>query len=187
LGQPKNFITFYSKTCHYALKSMGLGFGSRDQGSRNIPIPDPGSRGKKGTGSRIWKTAGTDLETARINVRICFRAQHKINPYCRAMTTQQMLNKLIKRTNLKGVCPRSANLHRLKGGASSATSPSPPASSTDRGSLGPFLRPIRAKIQGNIYYRTYTTSPVQCKILIVQKCCGSGIRCLFDPWILDPE
>jgi hypothetical protein len=61
-----------------------------------------------------------------------------------------------KNIYLKGVCPGSANLHRLKGGAStsSATSPSPPASSTDRGSLGPFLRPIRAKIQGNIYYRT---------------------------------
>jgi hypothetical protein len=34
---------------------MGLGFGIRDPGSgiRKKPIPDPGSRGQKGTGSRI--------------------------------------------------------------------------------------------------------------------------------------
>ncbi len=76
--------------------------------------------------------------------------QHKNNIYYSAITTQYILNKLIKRTNLEGVCPRCANLHRLKDGAptSSSTSPSPPASSTDRGS--PFLRLIRAKIQGNI-------------------------------------
>jgi hypothetical protein len=23
-------------------------------------------------------------------------------------------------------------------------------------------------------------------LLIYYRCCGSGIRCLFDPWILDP-
>jgi hypothetical protein len=34
---------------------MGYGFGIRDPGSgiRKKPIPDPGSRGQKGTGSRI--------------------------------------------------------------------------------------------------------------------------------------
>jgi hypothetical protein len=43
----KNCITFYSKICHYhALKNMGLGSGIRKK-----PIPDPGSRGQKGTGS----------------------------------------------------------------------------------------------------------------------------------------
>jgi hypothetical protein len=77
---------------------MGFGSGIRDPGFGKKPIPDPGSRGQKGTGSRIRKTAGTDLETAKINVRIFYRAQHKINPYCRAITTQQMLNILIKRT-----------------------------------------------------------------------------------------
>ncbi len=32
---------------------MGLGSGIRDPGSGKKPIPDPGSRGQKGTGSRI--------------------------------------------------------------------------------------------------------------------------------------
>jgi hypothetical protein len=42
----KNNITFYPKYCHLALKNMGLGSGIRKK-----PIPDPGSRGRKGTGS----------------------------------------------------------------------------------------------------------------------------------------
>ncbi len=51
----KNCRTFYLKICHLALKNMSLGSGIRDQGSgiRKKPIPDPGSRGQKGTGSRI--------------------------------------------------------------------------------------------------------------------------------------
>jgi hypothetical protein len=49
LGQfLKNYRTFYPKNCHQALKNMGLGSGIRKQ-----PIPDPESRGQKGTGSRI--------------------------------------------------------------------------------------------------------------------------------------
>jgi hypothetical protein len=32
---------------------MALGSGIRDPGSGQKPIPDPGSRGQKGTGSRI--------------------------------------------------------------------------------------------------------------------------------------
>jgi hypothetical protein len=32
---------------------MGLGSGIQDSGSGKKPIPDPGSRGQKGTGSRI--------------------------------------------------------------------------------------------------------------------------------------
>ncbi len=48
----KNYRTFYSKNCHYALKNMGLGSGIRKKS-----IPDPGSRGQKGTGSRIRNTA----------------------------------------------------------------------------------------------------------------------------------
>ncbi len=44
----KNYKTFYPKNCHYALKNMGLGSGIRKK-----PIPGPGSRGQKGTGSRI--------------------------------------------------------------------------------------------------------------------------------------
>ncbi len=47
----KNYRIFYPKICHQALKNMGLGSGIK-------PIPDPGSgsRGQKGTGSRIRNT-----------------------------------------------------------------------------------------------------------------------------------
>ncbi len=38
----------WKKNCHLALKNMGLGSGIRKK-----RIPDPGSRGQKGTGSRI--------------------------------------------------------------------------------------------------------------------------------------
>jgi hypothetical protein len=38
----------FQKICHYAIKNMGLGSGIRKK-----PIPDPGSRGQKGTESRI--------------------------------------------------------------------------------------------------------------------------------------
>ncbi len=49
LGQfLKNYTTFYPKNCHKALKNLGLGYGIRKK-----PIPDPWSRGQKGTGSRI--------------------------------------------------------------------------------------------------------------------------------------
>jgi hypothetical protein len=46
---------FYPKNFQYALKYMGLGSGIRDprSGIRKKPIPDPGSRGQKGTGYRI--------------------------------------------------------------------------------------------------------------------------------------
>ncbi len=40
--------TFYPKNCHKALKNICLGSGIRKK-----PVPDPGSRGQKGTGSRI--------------------------------------------------------------------------------------------------------------------------------------
>ncbi len=49
MGQiSKNYGTFYPKSCHQALKNMSLG-----SGIRNKPIPYPGSKGQKGTGSRI--------------------------------------------------------------------------------------------------------------------------------------
>ncbi len=49
LGQfSKNCWSFYPKNFQYALKYMGSGSGIRKR-----PIPDPGSRGQKGTGSRI--------------------------------------------------------------------------------------------------------------------------------------
>ncbi len=48
----KNFRTLYPKNCHWALKNMGFGSETR-AGIRKKPIPDPGSRGQKGTGSRI--------------------------------------------------------------------------------------------------------------------------------------
>ncbi len=41
-------IELYQKNCQKALKNMVLGSGIRKK-----PIPDPGSRGQKGTGSRI--------------------------------------------------------------------------------------------------------------------------------------
>jgi hypothetical protein len=50
---------FYSKYCHYALKNMGLGSGIRQK-----PIPDPGSRGQKGTGPRI-RIRNTSVKTIR--------------------------------------------------------------------------------------------------------------------------
>ena len=51
----KNYWSFYPKNCHQALKNIGLGSGIRDprSGIRKKPIPGPGSRGQKGTGSRI--------------------------------------------------------------------------------------------------------------------------------------
>jgi hypothetical protein len=48
LGQFYKKLSFYPKNFQYALKYMGLGSGIRKK-----PIPDPGSRGQKGTGSRI--------------------------------------------------------------------------------------------------------------------------------------
>jgi hypothetical protein len=53
--QRKNYRTFYSKNCHNALKNMGLVSGIRDPGPGKslFRILDPGSRGQKGTGSRI--------------------------------------------------------------------------------------------------------------------------------------
>ncbi len=46
---------FTKKNCQKALQNMVLGSGIRDprSGIRKKPIPDPGSRGRKGTGSRI--------------------------------------------------------------------------------------------------------------------------------------
>ena len=51
----KKFSIFYIKNCNKGLKNMGLVSGIRDPGSeiREKLIPDPGSRGQKGTGSRI--------------------------------------------------------------------------------------------------------------------------------------
>ncbi len=52
LGQfSKNFRTFCQKNCQKALQNMVLGSGIRKK-----PIPDPGSRGQKGTKSRIRNT-----------------------------------------------------------------------------------------------------------------------------------
>jgi hypothetical protein len=49
LGQfSKNYRTFYPK--NLSICSQKYGFGIRDP---EKPIPDPGSRGQKGTGSRI--------------------------------------------------------------------------------------------------------------------------------------
>jgi hypothetical protein len=46
----KNYRTFYPKNCHKALK---IWVWDTRSGIRTKPIPDPGSRGQKGTGSRI--------------------------------------------------------------------------------------------------------------------------------------
>jgi hypothetical protein len=64
LGQfSKNYRTFYPKNCHYT-SSQKYGFGIRYPRSRirKNPIPDPGSRGQKGTGSRI-RIRNTALRT----------------------------------------------------------------------------------------------------------------------------
>jgi hypothetical protein len=57
----KNYKTFYSKM---ALSSQKYGLGIRDprSGIRKKPIQDPGSRGQKGTGSGIRKTAARKAE-----------------------------------------------------------------------------------------------------------------------------
>ncbi len=44
----KNYTIFYPKNCQKALKNKGMGSGIWKK-----PIPDPGFRGQKGTGSRI--------------------------------------------------------------------------------------------------------------------------------------
>ncbi len=66
----KKYWTFYSKNCHKALKNMGLDPGSeiRDPRStiRKKPIPDPGSRGQKGTGSRI-RIRNTEQNVSRFS------------------------------------------------------------------------------------------------------------------------
>jgi hypothetical protein len=55
LGQfSKNYRTFFLPK-KLSLSTQKYGFGIRDprSGIRKKPIPDPGSRGQKGTGSRI--------------------------------------------------------------------------------------------------------------------------------------
>ncbi len=72
----KNYWSFYPKNCHQALKNIGFESGIQDPGSGKKPIPDPGSRGQKGSGSRIpdpdpqhciqgWPTSST-LPVAKI-------------------------------------------------------------------------------------------------------------------------
>ncbi len=58
---------FAQKFFNKALKNMGLGSGIRDPGSgKNLfRIPDPGSRGQKGTGSRI-RIRNTDSNSVRL-------------------------------------------------------------------------------------------------------------------------
>ncbi len=71
LGQfSKNYRTFYPKSCHLALQNMGLGSGIREAGSRiqKKPIPDPGSRGQKGTGSRIRNTDWYSIRPPKIGI-----------------------------------------------------------------------------------------------------------------------
>ncbi len=67
LGQfSKNFRTFCPKNCHQALKNIGLGSGIRKK-----PIPDPGSRGQKGTGSRIRNTDVNGRHLKKIDLAAC--------------------------------------------------------------------------------------------------------------------
>jgi hypothetical protein len=66
----KNYITFYPKSCHSALKNMGLGSGIRDPGSgKNLFwIPDPGVKKAPDPGSwiRIRNTAKMVITHERI-------------------------------------------------------------------------------------------------------------------------
>ncbi len=68
MGQfSKNYRTFYQKNCQKALKNMVLGSGIRKK-----PIPDPGSRGQKGTGSRIRNTGSNAVfSCAEFGNKLC--------------------------------------------------------------------------------------------------------------------
>jgi hypothetical protein len=82
LGQfSKNYEAFYPKNCHLALKNMALGFGIRDPGSGKKPIPDPGSRGKKGTGSPIR------IRNTRWGYRTILSLQERKTPAARVCST----------------------------------------------------------------------------------------------------
>ncbi len=64
----KNYITFYLKNCHYALKTTGLGSGNRDPGSRkNLSrIRIPGSKKAQDPGCRIRIRNTAILEKKKI-------------------------------------------------------------------------------------------------------------------------
>jgi hypothetical protein len=66
---------FTPKICHLALKNMGLGSEIRKK-----PIPGPGSRGQKGTGSQIRKD--------RNNAFFSFRHVDYTLPYPQAKQNQ---------------------------------------------------------------------------------------------------
>ncbi len=69
LGQfTKNYRIFYPTNFHKALKNIGLGFEIRKK-----PIPDPGSRGPKGTGSRmrIRNTAFYPTQLLELSSVVC--------------------------------------------------------------------------------------------------------------------
>ncbi len=55
----QRIIELLPKKLSLSSKNMGLGSGIRDprSGIRKKPIPDPGSRGENGTGSRIRDSA----------------------------------------------------------------------------------------------------------------------------------
>jgi hypothetical protein len=54
-----------TENCHYALKNMGLG-----SGTRKNPIPNPGSRGQKGTRSAtLRRTTTQQLLTLMTKIR----------------------------------------------------------------------------------------------------------------------
>jgi hypothetical protein len=71
----KELLKFYPKIFQYALKYMGLGSGIRKK-----PIPDPGSRGQKGTGSRI-RIRNTAEVLASSLAYLFYRLFYSLLPY----------------------------------------------------------------------------------------------------------
>ena len=84
----KNYWSFYPKSFHYALKNMGLGSGILEK-----PIPDPGSRGQKGTGSRI-----------RIRNTNFYNIKFLRAGVCRGLNRKKMFDKNFFSTPLSSTC-----------------------------------------------------------------------------------
>ncbi len=66
MGQfTKNYRTFYPEKLSSSSQKYGLGSGIRDPESGKKPILEPGSRGQKGTESRI-QIRNTDVRDPRM-------------------------------------------------------------------------------------------------------------------------
>jgi hypothetical protein len=76
----KELLKFLPKK--FSLSSQKYGFGIRDPRSGKKPIPDPASRGQKGTGSRIRNTVIYNQSFYQHkNGTVQILATREINPY----------------------------------------------------------------------------------------------------------